>query len=219
MRPTTACGRLAAAYALIVLALLASALFVGQRLVSANDGSPAGPGGADDEYINYVAPQIERSTTGKEVKGKDGVYRPANKSALDQATAIDRKYAKGNPVAARQLAKLEAEAIKTGKSPRKIQAGEDHPGGQAADDPGRVQRRRPTTTSPASMVPRRSSSDRDLRRRGTVQNGPPHNNIPNPADVWPTRTTTRCGCRTSRPRTTTRCSTPRRASPSGSAPT
>ena len=73
MRPTTHAAAWRLLTPLIVLALLASALFVGQRLVSANDSSPAAPGGANDAYINYVAPQIERSTTGKEVKGKDGV--------------------------------------------------------------------------------------------------------------------------------------------------
>ena len=38
--------------------------------------------------------------------------------AIAKAMAFDAKYARGNPVTARELAKLEAKAIKTGQSPK-----------------------------------------------------------------------------------------------------
>jgi len=178
VRPTTHTAAWRLLTPLIVLALLASALFVGQRLANANDASPAGPIGQDG-YINYVAPRAEAATSGKEVKGKDGVYRPAGKSALDQANAIDRKFASGNPKAARQLAKLEAKAIKQNKSPRQIKQAKGMQQAElltilvdfnasANDD---------FTTS---MVPETVFESRDCVA-GNVQNGPLHNHIPNPA--------------------------------------
>ena len=131
-----------------------------------------------DYYINYIAPQIERATSGKEVKGKDGIYRPANSSALDQANKIDRKFASGNPKAARQLAKLEAKAIKENKSPRQIKQAKSMQKAQlltilvefnnsANDD------------FTGTMVPETVFESRTCVP-GTIQNGPLHNNIPNP---------------------------------------
>jgi immune inhibitor A len=157
----------------IVLALLASALFVTQRVASADEGAP------DDFYINYVAPQAERATAGKEVKGKDGVFRPAGTSAVERANALDRKFASGNPRDARQLAKLEARAIKEGKSPRQIKQAKGMQEAQlltilvefnnaANDDFTGVK-------VPETVFESRECVD------GNVQNGPLHNNIPNPA--------------------------------------
>jgi immune inhibitor A len=163
---------------LIVLALLASALFVGQRLANASDASPANPMSQDD-YINYVAPHAQAASGGKEVKGKNGVYGPARKSALEQATAIDRKFAGGNPKAARQLAKLEAKAIKTNKSPRQIKQAK---GMQHAKLLTILVEFNPTANDDftTSMVPQTVFESRTCVA-GTVQNGPLHNNIPNPA--------------------------------------
>ena len=178
MRPTTHAAVWRLLTPLMILALLASALFVGQRLVSANDASPAAPLGQDD-YINYVAPQIEQATGGKEVKGKDGIYRPANSSALDQAKAIDRKFASGNPKAARQLAKLEAKAIQENKSPRQIKQAK---GMQEAKLLTILVEFSTTANDDftTSMVPETVFESRACVP-GTIQNGPAHNNIPNPA--------------------------------------
>ncbi|MFL5651011.1 MAG: immune inhibitor A domain-containing protein [Chloroflexota bacterium] len=162
----------------MILALLASALFVGQRLANANETSPTGSAGQDD-YINYAAPRIQPSTDGKLVKGKDGIFRPAGTTAFDQAQAFDRKFASGNPKAARQLAKLEAKAIKENKSPRQIKKAK---GMQEAklltilvefND-------RANDDFTTSMVPESVFESRDCVA-GTVQNGPLHNHIPNPA--------------------------------------
>lgn len=162
----------------IVLALLASSIFVAQRVASANEASPAG-GNDPDFYINYVAPRAEAQTSGKEAKGKDGVLRPARKAALDRANALDRKFASGNPRDARQLAKLEAKAIKENKSPRQIKQAKSMQEAQlltilvefndAAND-----------DFTGVKVPETVFESRDCVD-GTVQNGPLHNNIPNPA--------------------------------------
>jgi immune inhibitor A len=159
----------------IVLALLASAFYVAQGVASTGDS----PGlNLDATYINYAAPNAERSTDGKEVKGKDGIFRPAGNSAFDQALAFDRKFASGNPRAAEQLAKLEAKANKTGKSPRQIKQAKGMQEAQlltilvefndAAND-----------DFTGSMVPTSVFESRTCIP-GIVQNGPLHNNIPDP---------------------------------------
>ncbi|KKK03065.1 immune inhibitor A domain-containing protein [Micromonospora sp. HK10] len=133
--------------------------------------------GADEYYINYAEPQVQPDTAGKEVKGKDGIYT----SPVDKARAYDRKFAGGNPVAARELAKLEAKSIKTGKSPRKIKKAKSTQtaklltllvefNDKANDDFTNV------------YVPKTVFEDRSCVL-GTVQNGPKHNNIPNPASL------------------------------------
>ena len=199
---------------LIVLALLASAFYVAQGVASADDS----PGfSLDETYINYAAPNAERQTSGKEVKGKNGIFAPKGTSAVEKAQALDRKFAGGNPRDARQLAKLEAKAIKERKNPRQIKqakgmqearlltilvefnddANDDFTG---LDGPGdRLREPRRACRAP-SRTGRCTTTSRTRRRS-------------------PTRTTTRCGCRTSRRSTSTRCSTPTRASPSASAPT
>ena len=137
--------------------------------------------------------------------------------AVDKANAVDRKFAGGNPRDAKMLAKIEAKAMKAQDEPAPDQAGQEHAGGAAPDDPRRVQRHgerrlhraawcrgrcsRAASASPATSRTARSTTTSRTRRPTA------------------TRTTTRSGCRTSRRSTSTRCSTPRRASPSGSAPT
>src|SRR5262245_33007129 len=69
------------------LSLLASAFVASQGVVSAGDSSSFS---LDETYINYAAPDMERQTSGKEVKGKGGVYGPKGSTALDQANALDR---------------------------------------------------------------------------------------------------------------------------------
>ena len=78
-----------------------------------------------ETYINYVAPNVEHGKSQEKV----------NKKALKEAQELDRKHAAGNPVAARQLAKLERKAIKTGQEPAQDQAGAVDPGGASPDDP------------------------------------------------------------------------------------
>jgi immune inhibitor A len=134
-------------------------------------------------YINYDAPRAERQSDGEEVQGAGGVYAPptAYGSALDQALAIDRKFASGNPRDAKQLAKLEARAIKENTSPRQIKQAKGQQQAQlltilvefndAAND-----------DFSGTMVPETVFESRTCVP-GTVQNGPLHNNIPDPASA------------------------------------
>lgn len=162
--------------ALPAIALAATSLTVTSSAAAQQSG-PTRTIGADEFYINYAEPQVQPDTAGKEVKGKDGIFT----SAIDEARAYDRKFAAGNPVAARELAKLEAKAIRTGQSPRKIKQAKGTQtaklltllvefNDQANDDFTNV------------MVPRTVFEDRSCVL-GTVQNGPKHNNIPNPATL------------------------------------
>ncbi|MEK8108501.1 hypothetical protein NKG94_33145 [Micromonospora sp. M12] len=99
--------------ALPVIALAATSLTVsGSAAAQPAAGTPAVIG-ADEHYINYAEPEVQPDTTGREVKGKGGVYTPAVESARE----FDQKHARGNPVTARQLAKDEAKSLKTGQNP------------------------------------------------------------------------------------------------------
>ena len=75
--------------------------------------------GADEYYINYAEPEVQPDTAGSEVKGKDGVYALAG----DEARAFDRKYAGGNPVAARELAKHRGQVDPDRQEPAQDQEG------------------------------------------------------------------------------------------------
>lgn len=163
--------------ALPAIALAATALTV-TGTASAETSRPAPATiGADEYYINYAEPEVQPNTGGKEVKGADGVYTPA----ANESRAYDRKFAAGNPTTAKQLAKLEAKSVQTGKSPRKIKQAPSTQtaklltllvefNDQANDDFTGV------------MVPKTVFEDRTCVP-GTVQNGPKHNNIPNPANL------------------------------------
>ncbi len=163
--------------ALPALALAATSLTVTGSAAAQEAGSPSATIGSDEYYINYAEPAIQPDSNGKEVKGAGGVYAPA----LDKARAYDRKYAGGNPTTARELAKIEAKAIKTGQSPRQIKQAKGTQtaklltllvefNDQANDDFTNV------------MVPKTVFEDRSCVP-GTVQNGPTHNNIPDPASL------------------------------------
>ncbi|MFC0863359.1 immune inhibitor A domain-containing protein [Sphaerimonospora cavernae] len=68
---------------------------------------------ANDYYINYAPPRIQSDTTLTEERVPDKGAR----RTLALAHSVDRKFAMGNPVAARVLAKHEREAIRTGQNP------------------------------------------------------------------------------------------------------
>ncbi|MFI6331663.1 immune inhibitor A domain-containing protein [Micromonospora chersina] len=163
--------------ALPAIALAATSLTVTGSAAAQTSGVARAAIGADDHYINYAEPEVQPDTPGKEVKGKDGVYT----SPVDAARAYDRKFAGGNPTAARELAKLEAKSIKTGKSPRQIKQAKGTQtaklltllvefNDKANDDFTNV------------YVPKTVFEDRSCVL-GTVQNGPKHNQIANPASL------------------------------------
>ena len=174
-----------------VLATLALSL-AGLATVSTGGATSAAPNPArsgvahqQDGYINYVAPRAERSVSDEiKIDRKTGkVTKTTSHDGLAQAYAVDRKYAQGNPVAARQLAKLEAKAQKTGQSPMQIKS--QYKGAKATqtarlltilvefDDNA-------NDDFTGTMVPETVFGSRTCVP-GTVQNGPLHNNIQNPA--------------------------------------
>lgn len=104
--------------AIPAVALVATGLTVAGAGAANNDGHPHYVPTQADYYINYVDPKVEPSTSGKEIKvgaTKDGkpIYGPGKESAADYG----KKFAEGNPRAARVLAKQEQQAAKTGKNP------------------------------------------------------------------------------------------------------
>src|SRR5262245_43505909 len=160
-------------------ALLAAAVLLASGLLVARAAQAQNGDTLFDGYINYAAPMIEKSTDGKEVKGRNGVYGPKGGTALDQALAVDRKFAGGNPRAARQLAKLEAKAQREGTSPKQIKQAK---GQQEAKLLTILVDFNPAANDDFTgvTVPATVFEDRTCVA-GTVQNGPTHNNIPNPA--------------------------------------
>ncbi|GAA4455434.1 immune inhibitor A domain-containing protein [Phytohabitans houttuyneae] len=159
----------------------------------------AGPAAADrpakyiptdrDYYINYVEPKVERTSDGRETVA-EGAKRDVKKGQPDPVTQYGRKFFEGNPVAARSLAKTEDEAIRTGKNPRHIrykQADET----QVAKLLTILIEFNPNANDDFSgvMVPQATFDDATTPQNerdcvpGNVQNGPLHNNIPNPADA------------------------------------
>ena len=136
-----------------------------------------------DAYINYVAPRAEKQT------GTDLKVTKTSKAAADRVRAraeeIERKNAGGNPKAARQLAKVEQQAIATGKNPRQIRQAKNQQtaklltilvefGGH--DDFSGFQR-------PATVFGDRTCVTEPA---GTIKSGPLHNQIPDPA-TWTAR--------------------------------
>ena len=147
-------------------------------------GAPAPEPAAADSgyYINYVSPRAEKAFgTDTEVKkGKAAVQR---KSAVERALVVDRKHAQGNPVTARQLAKLEARAIKDKTSPKAIKS--QYKGAKATQQAKLLTILVEFDESvkddfSTSMVP--TAFGATTCKPGSVQSGPLHNTIENPAD-------------------------------------
>ncbi|WP_439675367.1 immune inhibitor A domain-containing protein [Embleya sp. MST-111070] len=162
--------------------LAASALLltgVATSSVAAADDSPArwNPSAADS-YVNYVAPRDPLPPDGP--PGASAEVRGRALAADRRAREYDRKFAAGNPVAARRLARAEAVAARTGVSPR-AQEGAPHREARlltilvefddhADDDFSGF--RRPTSVADPTCV---------TEPPGTVKNGPRHNLLPDPA--------------------------------------
>src|SRR5262245_31081115 len=141
---------------------------------------------ARDYYINWIEPQVQRSSDGREVVGEGNV----NKPAPDPVTAYDRKISQGNPVAGRTLAKIEAQAAKTGKNPKQIRY-KNSDQTQIAKLLTILIECNPNANDhfTGTMVPQAVQDDpltpeneRDCVQGG-ITNGPLHNRIPNPANA------------------------------------
>ncbi len=133
-------------------------------------------------YLNTVAPRVEQAfgTDVRVTKDKKSLAHQA--TVLEKARKFDAKHATGNPVAARGLAKVEAQSIRTGQSPADIKNSfKQAPSTQKAklltilvefND-------KANDDFSSSMVP--SAFGSDTCKKGAIQNGPKHNTIPNPA--------------------------------------
>ena len=138
----------------------------------------AGPAAVESAaWINPVAPKYKVSKDQKVRATKRGV-----KSALERAWDYERKYTGGNPKAAKQLAALEQKAIKTGLNPRQIK--QTKGGTQTAKLLTILVEFNEAANDDFSgvMIPKTVFEDRTCVA-GNVQNGPLHNNIPDPADA------------------------------------
>ncbi|WP_147063256.1 immune inhibitor A domain-containing protein [Knoellia locipacati] len=178
------------------LALAATGLTMGSSSVAAAPSTAPASSGVDSApstagYINYVAPRMESAYSSDKAVKKNGkvvskVTADQQQKALIKAKQVDRKHSQGNPVAARQLAKAEAESIRTGRSPKQLKAA----GYKKFKQAKTMQEARLLTilvefNDKANddfsnvMVPDGFSAEGCVK--GNVQNGPKHNNIPNPA--------------------------------------
>lgn len=193
--------------------------------------SPVSPPVISDSeyYMNYVAPRLEgQFDTDGEVL-VDGATAKSAPQVQAEAEAFDQKYSQGNPIAAKGLATLEAKSIATGKNPKELKKPKHD------KKPKKTNFKQAESTQEAKLLTILVEFDENANddftgtyvptefgskqcKLGNVQNGPTHNGIPNPAD-YSSRTTTRCGCPTSRRSTSTRCSSPTKASPIECAPT
>lgn len=183
-----------AAMPAIALAVAGLAATGGATTASAT-GSRAPAIQSSEHYINYadVAAQpevdddVEVTPRGRTIlhkaEGETGVAVDASVQAASDE--IDKKFAAGNPTAARKLAELENEAVVTGSSPKEIKQSR--------------YKRAPQTQEAKlltilvefdenanddftdQMVPTYWGSSECMP--GNVQNGPLHNNIPNPANA------------------------------------
>ena len=141
---------------------------------------PAQGSAAGEAYINYVQPRAEKAFgTDKKVGKKDGAKQH---DAIAKAMEVDRKHPKGNPVAARQLAKLEAKAIQTGQNPKQIKS--QYKGAKATQEARLLTilvefNENANDDFSGAYVPSEYGSETCVP--GEVQNGPLHNRIPDPA--------------------------------------
>lgn len=185
MAGTTPRARRRAVAVIPALALVASGL----AATGASAMATAAPQGAEtsidasEYYMNYAAPRAEAAFGTDDALSIDGSGVGAGtagaNAAIEKADALDRKFSQGNPTAARGLAKLEAKSIETGKSPKALKGAKSTQEAKlltilvefsedANDDFTGLQV--PTEFGSTECKP------------GSVQNGPLHNNIPNPAD-------------------------------------
>ncbi|MCW2879610.1 MAG: family metalloprotease domain protein [Sphaerisporangium sp.] len=138
---------------------------------------------ASDYYINYAPPRVQSDTTPKAGEKVDtgAAKRPG---AAPTAEEIDHKYAEGNPVAARELAKHERTAVRTGKNPFEFLYKKAKTTQKAKLLTLLVEFNDNANDDFSGFSHPKSIDDADdcvTEPPGTKINGPLHNNIPNPA--------------------------------------
>ncbi|ADU49418.1 immune inhibitor A domain-containing protein [Intrasporangium calvum] len=189
MRNSTIARHRRRAVAVVPVIALAAAGLAATSMSGAATAAPAdAPTGAPESsgyYINYAAPQVERAYANDKVIGTLGKGKKVDvQDVIARGEAFDRKHAQGNPVTAHELAKLEAKAIKTGKSPKQIK-NKEYKNAESRQEAKLL----------TILVEFNENADDDFSdlyvpeywgattcKLGEVVNGPLHNNIPNPAD-------------------------------------
>ncbi|WP_082098708.1 immune inhibitor A domain-containing protein [Demequina iriomotensis] len=154
----------------------------GQALPATGEPDASLPG-----YINYAAPRAESVfTTDERLDESLGASAKGNaggNSVAELSAALEQKYGKGNPVAARGLAKLENKSIRTGKSPKSLKRTKTSKTTQEAklltilvefNDEA-------NDDFTGSYVPEYWGAS--TCKPGEVVNGPLHNTIPDPAEA------------------------------------
>lgn len=184
-----------------VLALAAAGLAtMGATGASAAPSHVSAPVISDDEYyMNYVAPRAEAAFGTDDEVVAGSVAKRTAPEAVAEAEAIDAKYSQGNPVAAKGLAQLEAQSIDTGKSPGQLKREGRSDKGKHKNPHKTPDYKQAEETQEAKLltilVEFNTNANDDFTgvqvptefgstecKPGEVQNGPLHNNIPNPAD-------------------------------------
>lgn len=165
----------------MVAAGVATAGASGTATAAGGAGSTATAG--SDYYINYVSPRAEKAFGSDSEVAKGAKEAQQREGAVARALKVDRKYAKGNPVAARELSKLEARAIKDGTSPKAIKS--QYKGAKATQEAKLLTilvefNEAANDDFTGVQVP--TSFGATTCKPGDVQNGPLHNTIPNPAN-------------------------------------
>ncbi|WP_230879595.1 immune inhibitor A domain-containing protein [Planomonospora sp. ID67723] len=171
-----------------VLGLAAAGLSVSGASAQADDSVARYVPTASDYYINYAPPYAQGDTTATSELFQPGAAKRA-RSGLAQALEVDRKFAEGNPVAAKMLASRETRAIRTGKNPFDFifkKAGQTQQAKlltllvefneNANDDFSGFSRPKSTSGDVNDCV---------TEPPGTKLNGPLHNKIPDPAGSGP----------------------------------
>ncbi|MDF2573862.1 MAG: protease [Agromyces sp.] len=185
MSGTTTRARRRAVAAIPVFALVAAGLATaGASGAAVAAGPVTTPVISDSEYyMNYVSPRAEVAFGTDEIVGSIASGRSGEgaNSAIEKADALDRKFSQGNPTAARGLAKLEAESIETGKSPKELRNLKSSTSTQEAKLLTILVEFSETANDDFSgqYVPEAFGASECVP--GNVQNGPLHNNIPDPA--------------------------------------
>jgi immune inhibitor A len=179
--------RLAAIVPTVALAAsgLATAGTMGSATAAPTPEPSTSAGLGHTYYMNYAAPQVEKAygsdkaiatlSKGKKIDVNDVAAR---------AEAFDAKHAAGNPVTARELAKLEAKAIKSGKSPKAIKS--QYKGAKATQEAKLLTilvefNEEASDDFSGVMVPEYFGATTCKSGDAAVK-GPLHNKIPNPAD-------------------------------------
>jgi immune inhibitor A len=137
---------------------------------------------ASDYYINYAPPMVQGETTPK--AGEKVDTGAAKRHGAPTAEEIDRKFAEGNPVAARELVKHERTAVRTGKNPFEFLYKKAKTTQKAKLLTLLVEFNENANDDFSGFSHPKTTDDADdcvTEPPGTKINGPLHNTIPNPA--------------------------------------